>query len=65
MIPRLPVPVTDTLDLCCGGKKCPVLRDLGPDGFEIVDLDQADRPIRLTREQAALVAPWMVQRLEP
>ena len=54
-----------TLDFCCGGKKCPVFRDLGAGGFEIVDVDQSDKPIRLTREQAAAVASWMVRRLEP
>lgn len=57
-------PAPETLDLCCGGKKCPVLRDLGADGFEIADVDQTDKPIRITREQALLIAPWMVQRLE-
>ena len=58
-----PPAVPDTLDFCCGGKKCPVLRDLGPEGFEIVDTDQTADPIRLTREQAAALAPWILQRL--
>lgn len=58
-------PVPEVLDFCCGGKKCPVVRDLGADGFEIADADQSAHPIRLTREQAAVLAPWMVQRLVP
>ena len=57
------VPET-TLDLCCGGKKCPVIRDLGDAGFVIEDPDQTDRPIRLTRAQAAVVAPWLTLRLD-
>ena len=52
----------ETLDLCCGGKKCPTLRDEG-DSFVIADLEQSEQPIRLTREQAARVMSWLEGRL--
>ena len=52
---------SSTLDLCCGGN-CPVLHDEG-DSFVISDSDQSEKPIRITREQAALVAAWLAERL--
>lgn len=55
-------PSDDILDLCCGGKKCPVVRDEG-DAFVIVDADQSPAPICLTPEQAASVAGWLTARL--
>lgn len=56
--------VPDTLDFCCGGKRCPKITDLGVDGLLIEDPDQSAQPIRLTREQAVAFAPWLALRLE-
>ena len=50
------------LDLCCGGKKCPVLTDVADGGVAIADPDQTDKPIRLTAEQLAAIVPWLAAR---
>lgn len=47
------------LDLCCGGKKCPVLRE-DHEGFCIEDAGQT---VTFTREQAAEIAAWLARRL--
>jgi hypothetical protein len=47
------------LDLCCGSKKCPVLREVS-EGFVIEDAGQR---IEITREQAERIAAWLVLRL--
>jgi hypothetical protein len=49
----------EALDLCCGGKKCPILREIA-EGFELSDAGQS---VVLTREQARAVADWLLQRL--
>ncbi len=53
-------PRDDELTLCCGGSKCPVIsQDL--DGFSLVDEGVS---IRLTLEQAALMAYWIKAKIE-
>ena len=59
---RTSIASSPTLDLCCGGKKCPVLRDEGST-FVIEDPDQSDKPIRVTREQAEQILNWLDLRL--
>lgn len=55
--------VPDVLDLCCGGKKCPVLRREG-ESIVIEDSDQAAGGIRLTREQVSEIVPWLKEWLD-
>ena len=52
---------SDVLDLCCGGKKCPVLIDDG-DAIVIRDADQIDGEIRLSKEHLASIIPWLSKR---
>ena len=49
---------SDVLDLCCGGKKCPVLRDDG-DTIVIADVDQVDGEIRLAKTDLPRVLAWL------
>ena len=52
-----------SLLLCCGGKKCPTI-SANPDGsFAISDEAEGCPPIRLSREQAALMLTWLGTRL--
>ena len=52
---------SDVLDLCCGGKKCPVLRDEG-DAIVIADTDQAGGEIRLAKTDLPRVLAWLSKR---
>lgn len=60
-ISKKPVPGDDVLDLCCGGKKCPVLRDEG-DAIVIADADQVDGEIRLSKTDLPRVLAWLEKR---
>ena len=51
----------DVLDLCCGGKKCPVLRDEG-DTIAIADADQVEGQIRLAKTDLPRVLAWLSKR---
>lgn len=53
----------ETLDLCCGGKKCPVFRDEG-DSIVVEDLEQSAMPIRFAKSDVARVLAWLEARLE-
>jgi hypothetical protein len=44
------------LDLCCGGKRCAVLREI-PNGFIIEDEGVS---VTFTREQAEKITAWLV-----
>lgn len=62
---KLPLSPDDnrTLDLCCGGKKCPIIEDRG-DTFVISDPDSDGSPIIvLSKEQAARTQEWLAARL--
>ena len=61
MTTRLPHETPDTLDLCCGGKKCPVLRD---DGTEIVVTDPTKGPdeIRFAKSDVPEIIAWLQGR---
>jgi hypothetical protein len=50
---------SDVLDMCCGKRKCPVLREVS--GVFIIE-DEGQR-VELTREQAALATEWLAARL--
>ena len=52
---------SDVLDLCCGGRKCPVLRDEG-DMIVISDVDQSDGSIRLMKTDLPRVLAWLSMR---
>jgi hypothetical protein len=47
------------LDMCCGSRKCPVLREISG-AFVIEDAGQR---VELTREQAESAAKWLLERL--
>ncbi len=49
----------DSLTMCCGGKKCPVITQKA-DGFVLTDEGQR---IPLSDEQVALLVPWLEKRL--
>lgn len=49
---------SDVLDLCCGGRKCPTLRDDG-DAIVIADADQVDGEIRLAKSDVPRVLAWL------
>jgi len=53
------IPDDRVLDLCCGSRKCPVLRE-NSNGFSIEDAGQT---VNFTREQAERIAAWLVMRL--
>lgn len=56
-------PTFDALQLCCGGKKCPTI-SANPDGsFALSDEAEGCPPIKLSREQAALMVTWLGTRL--
>lgn len=52
---------SDVLDLCCGGKKCPVLMDEG-DAIVIADADQVDGEIRIAKRDLPRVRAWLATR---
>ena len=52
---------SDVLDLCCGGKKCPVLRDDG-DTIAFMDHDQVEGEIRLSKTDLPRVLAWLAKR---
>ena len=52
---------SDVLDLCCGGRKCPVLTDEG-DAISIADADQVDGPIRIAKTDLPRVLAWLATR---
>ena len=52
----------DVLDLCCGGRKCPVLIDDG-DTIVIRDADQVEGEIRVAKTDLARIVPWLAQRV--
>ena len=52
---------SDVLDLCCGGKRCPVMRDEG-DTIAIADPDQVDGEIRLAKTDLPRVLAWLSKR---
>ena len=52
---------SDVLDLCCGGKKCPVFRDDG-DSVVIADTDQVEGEIRLAKTDLPRVLAWLSKR---
>lgn len=49
----------DTLNLCCGGKSCPIVRKT-PGGFELRDAEQL---IALGDADAAQIAYWILARV--
>lgn len=56
-------PGSAVLDLCCGGKKCPVLRDEG-DTIVIADREQADGEIRFDKAiDGPRILAWLQARL--
>jgi len=56
-------PTSDSLLLCCGGKKCPTI-SAKPDGsFALSDAAEGCPPIALSREQAALMVTWLGTKL--
>ena len=57
-IPETP----ETLDLCCGGKKCPTLRDAGD---EIVATDPTKGPgeIRFAKTDVPRIIAWLQGRV--
>ena len=52
---------SDVLDLCCGGRKCPMLRDEG-DMIVITDADQSDGAVRLMKTDLPRVLAWLSAR---
>lgn len=52
---------SDVLDLCCGGRKCPVMKDEG-DVITIADADQVDGEIRLSKTDLPRVLAWLSKR---
>ena len=59
-----PAAPCDTLDLCCGGKKCPTLTDDG-DAIVIDDADQSPLPIRIAKSDVPRVLAWLALRASP
>lgn len=53
---------SDVLDLCCGGRKCPKLRDEG-DAIVISDAEQTDSTIRFSKDDAPRVIAWLQARI--
>ena len=51
-----------TLDLCCGGKRCPVLTDDG-EGIVIEDAAQSPAPIRIAKADVPRVLAWLAARV--
>jgi hypothetical protein len=45
--------------LCCGGKKCPIVRKISENEISIVD--DYNGEVRMTIEQAKLIAPALNQ----
>jgi len=56
--PKDPV-AEDSLMLCCGGKRCPVIKQ-NTSSFELSD--DFGQTIKLSREQAALLAQWIGEK---
>lgn len=57
-------PEDDTLDLCCGRRRCPKF-DRKPGGFEITDKDAAPGVvIEMSDEQALKWARWTLAKLQ-
>jgi hypothetical protein len=48
------------LDLCCGGKNCPVWRELDDGNFSVED---GATCVQMDRAQAARAAAWLISRL--
>jgi hypothetical protein len=46
--------------MCCGQKRCPVLREIS--GVFVIE-DEGQR-VELTREQAQRAADWLLERLK-
>ena len=57
-------PALDTLDLCCGGKKCPMLTDVG-DEIVVSDPVQTPAQIRIAKDDVPRVIAWLKSRTEP
>ena len=49
----------DTVVLCCNGKKCPVVRDVGDEKIEIKD--DYGNSIVITKDQAQLIPQALKQ----
>jgi hypothetical protein len=43
--------ILKVIDMCCGGKKCPVATITQTDNGKIITINDNDQTIRLTREQ--------------
>ena len=50
----------EPLDLCCGGRKCPVLHDEG-DFVVIMDVEQSSEAIRIAKSDVPRVVAWFQQ----
>jgi len=55
-------PAPHTLDLCCGGKRCPVLTDDG-EAIVIEDAAQSPTPIRIAKADVPRVLAWLASRI--
>jgi hypothetical protein len=56
--------VEATLNLCCGGKKCPEIQHESSGDFVISDSDQLIHlQLRLTEQQARMLVDWLALRL--
>lgn len=56
-------PSSSTLDLCCGGKKCPTLTDEG-DTIVIADAEQSTAAIRFDKHtDGPKILVWLQDRL--
>lgn len=52
----------DTLDLCCGGKKCPVFRDGGAI-ISIADVEAGATPVVLDKADLPRIIAWLTSKL--
>lgn len=61
MSTRHPHETPDTLDLCCGGKKCPEFRDAG-DEIVVTDLAKGPDEIRFAKTDVPRIIEWLAAR---
>lgn len=53
----------DVLDLCCGGKRCPILRDEG-DTILATDPDNGTSSVRFAKTDLPRIIAWLESRAD-